>query len=234
MAEARQPVIRDMFAEIPETYELVNHLMTLGLDVLWRRRAADEAASAGGSRWLDVCTGTGDMAACLSRRAAAGTTVVAADFSLPMMRKALGRSFARPVVFAAGAAGALPFPDGSFDLVTISFATRNINVSRDALVASFREFRRVLRPGGAFVNLETSRPPARIVRWTLDLYARIFVGRFGAFISGSRTGYSYLSRTLRRFYGAEELSSIMREAGFSRVSFRRMTWGVVAVHRAVK
>jgi demethylmenaquinone methyltransferase/2-methoxy-6-polyprenyl-1,4-benzoquinol methylase len=234
MAESRHPGIRDIFAEVPETYELVNHLMTLGLDLRWRRRAADEAASTGGSRWLDVCTGTGDMAACLSRRAAPGTTVVAADFSLPMMRKALRRSFAGPVAFTAGAADALPFSDGSFDCVTSAFATRNINVSREALVASFREFRRVLRPGGVFVNLETSRPPARIVRSTLDLYARIVVSNLGAFISGSRAGYAYLSRTLRRFYGAEELSSIMRQAGFSRVSFRRATWGVVAIHRAVK
>ena len=234
MAEAPGAGIREMFAEVPETYELVNHIMTFGLDILWRRRAADEAAAAGGSRWLDVCTGTGDMAACLSRRAGPDTAVVASDFSIPMMKKALRKRFGCRVAFVAGAAGALPFPDRSFDLITIAFATRIINVNREALVTSFREFNPVLRPGGVFVNLETSCPPGRLVRSMLDLYARIFVGHFGSFISGSRAGYSYLSRTLRRFYGAEELSSIIGEAGFSRVSFRRMTWGVAAVHRALK
>jgi demethylmenaquinone methyltransferase/2-methoxy-6-polyprenyl-1,4-benzoquinol methylase len=84
------------------------------------------------------------------------------------------------------------------------------------------------------VNLETSRPPARLIRSLLHCYARAVVRRLGSIISGSRTGYSYLSHTLTRFYGAEELSAIIGEAGFPRVSFRRLTWGVVAVHRAVK
>ncbi len=234
MAEAPGADVREIFAEVPGTYELVNHIMTFGLDMNWRRRAANEASSVGGSRWLDVCTGTGEMAACLSRRAGPGTTVFAADFSLPMLRKALQKPFGGRVAFVAGAAGALPFSDGSFDLVSISFATRNINVSRGALVATFREFNRILRPGGLFVNLETSRPPSRFIRTLLHLYARKSVRPLGSFISGSRAGYSYLSRTLVGFYGAEDLSSIIREAGFSQVSFRRMTWGIAAVHRAVK
>ena len=234
MADVLGKNIREIFAEVPGTYDLVNHILTFGLDTIWRRRAAGEASATGGSRWLDVCAGTGEMAACLSRRAGPGTCVVAVDFSLPMLRKARLKPFGGRVAFVGGAAGALPFPDGSFDLVMIAFATRNINVSRDALVGTFREFNRVLGPGGVFVNLETSRPPSRFVRSLLHLYARIMIGPLGSFISGSRAGYSYLSRTLRGFYGAEDLSVIMREAGFSRVSFRRMTRGAVAVHRAMK
>jgi demethylmenaquinone methyltransferase/2-methoxy-6-polyprenyl-1,4-benzoquinol methylase len=174
------------------------------------------------------------MAGLLVRGAGPETAVCAADFSLPMLRRALRKRSCRGVAFVAAASGALPFPDESFDLVTISFATRNVNTSRAALVETFGEFRRVLRPGGLFVNLETSRPPARLVRSLLDCYVRIVVRRLGSFISGSRTGYSYLSHTLTRFYGAEELSAILQEAGFRRVSFRRLTWGVVAVHRAVR
>jgi demethylmenaquinone methyltransferase/2-methoxy-6-polyprenyl-1,4-benzoquinol methylase len=234
MVQAPGTGIREMYAELNGTYELVNRLMTFGLDGFWRRRAADDACAAGGSRWLDVCTGTGEMAGRLARGAGPGTSVCAVDFSLPMLRRAVRKRSCRRVAFVAGASGALPFPDESFDLVTISFATRNVNTSREALVATFREFNRVLRPGGMFVNLETSRPPARLIRSALHLYARVAVRHLGAFISGSRTGYSYLSRTLMRFYGAEELSAIIGEAGFRRVSFRRLTWGVVAVHRAVK
>ncbi len=234
MAQAPGAGIREMYAELHGTYELVNRISTFGLDGYWRRRAAAEAYAAGGSKWLDVCTGTGDMAGLLARGAGTGTAVFAADFSLPMLRKALVKRSCRRVAFVACAAGALPFPDGSFDLVTISFATRNVNVSREALAAAFREFHRVLRPGGVFVNLETSRPPARLIRSLLHCYTRGVVRRLGSIISGSRTGYSYLSRTLTGFYGAEELAGIIGEAGFRRVSFRRLTWGVVAVHRAVK
>jgi demethylmenaquinone methyltransferase/2-methoxy-6-polyprenyl-1,4-benzoquinol methylase len=234
MAQAPGTGIREMYGELHATYELVNRLMTFGLDGFWRRRAAADACAAGGRRWLDVCTGTGEMAECLARRAAPGTAVFAVDFSLPMLRKALAKRSCRGVAFAAGASGALPFPDGSFDLVTMSFATRNVNASREALVGTFREFHRVLRPGGVFVNLETSRPPARLIRSLLHCYVRAIVRRLGSIISGSRTGYCYLCHTLTRFYGAEELSGLIREAGFPRVSFRRLTWGVVAVHRAVK
>ena len=234
MTRAPGTGIREIFAEIPDTYELVNHLMTFGLDVVWRRGAAAEASSAGGTRWLDVCTGTGETAAYLIRRANPGTTVAAADFSLPMLRKAMGKPSCRRIGFVAGAAEQLPFSDGSFDLVTSSFATRNINVTRDALLSCFREFHRILRPGGTFVNLETSRPPARLFRALLDCYARVIVKRLGSSISGSRAGYSYLAHSITRFYGAEDLASIMREAGFSVVSFRRLTGGAAAVHRAVK
>jgi len=101
MAEAPGAGIREIFAEVPGTYELVNHILTFGLDMIWRRHAADEAGSVGGSRWLDVCTGTGEMAACLSRRAGSGTTVSAADFPLPMLKKALRKPFGGRVAFVA-------------------------------------------------------------------------------------------------------------------------------------
>lgn len=226
--------VRAIFAEVPRTYELANHILTGGFDILWRSRAAKVASAAGGARWLDVCTGTGEMALALSRRARGKTAVFAADFSLPMMKRALARPGGGRATFLAAASTALPFADGSFDLVTISFATRNLNTSREALLASLREFRRVLRWEGVFVNLETSQPPSRIVMGVFHGHARHIVRRLGRIISGSRTGYAYLSHTLPRFYGADELAGIIREAGFSRVEYHRMTFGVVAIHRAVR
>lgn len=234
MSAPSSPSIREIFAEVPKTYELANHILTGGLDTFWRSRAAAAASAAGGARWLDVCAGTGETALALSRRAGPDTKVFAADFSLPMMRQARARGRGAGAAFVAAAATALPFPDDSLDLVTVSFATRNLNTSAEALCASFREFRRVLRPGGVFVNLETSQPPSPIVRGVFHGHARFVVSPIGRLISGSRAGYAYLSHTLPRFHGADELAEILREAGFSQVDYRRMTFGVVAIHRAVK
>ena len=226
--------IQSMFAEVPATYELVNHVLTLGLDVLWRRRAARIAAKAGGTQWADMCTGTGEMAVYLSRLAPKGTKIYAVDFSGPMMEKARNKPQAADITFVEADIKSLPFDDGSFDLITMSFATRNINLSRDILVRSFAEYCRVLKSGGRFVNLETSRPPSVLVRKCLDLYVKLLVERLGRRLSGARTAYTYLAATIPRFYGAEELAAIMREAGFEQVTFQRLLFGAAAIHQAMK
>ena len=163
LARMKTPV-RRIFDEIPQTYDVTNRVLTLGLDVLWRRKAARVAASDGGVRWLDVCTGTGDMIASLKRVAPEGCRLTALDFSLPMLRTAAAKPGLEDAGFVWADVSRLPFPEATFDLVTISFATRNINTGRPALLHRLREIRRVLRPGGRFVNLETSQPPWRLVR----------------------------------------------------------------------
>jgi len=226
--------VRRIFAEVPATYELINHILTFGLDILWRRRAARLAAAGGGDRWADVCTGTGETAIYLSRLAPAGTKIYAIDFSLPMLAQARGKAQAERLSILAADVSALPFPDESFDLLTISFATRNINLSKDVLVRTFAEFRRVLKPGGRFVNLETSQPPLAPVRFCFRLHVKLFVKLTGSLISGSRSAYAYLAETIPRFYGAEELADLMRQAGFGTVTFKRHLFGAAAVHEALK
>jgi demethylmenaquinone methyltransferase/2-methoxy-6-polyprenyl-1,4-benzoquinol methylase len=226
--------LQEIFSEVAGTYERVNRVLTLGLDRPWRRTAAKRAARDGGTRWLDVCSGTGEMAENLSRRAAAGVEIIALDFSLPMLSHARAKPMARPVRFVLGDVKRLPFLDGTFDLVTISFATRNINLSREVLAATYTEFLRVLRPGGRFVNLETSQPGSRIVRALFHFYVRLLVKRVGTKISGFRAGYAYLSTTIPRFYGAEELTGILREAGFASVSCERLFFGAAAIHISEK
>jgi len=204
------------------------------MDILWRRQAAAIAARANGDMWLDVCSGTGDMAANLSRLASDGTDIFAADFSLPMLRQARAREDCGRVRFVLSDVKRLPFPDETFDLVTISFATRNLNISREKLVATFREFNRVLKPGGRFVNLETSQPSFRLLRWFFHLYVKLFVKAVGSLISGSKAGYGYLSTTIPRFYTARELSGIMEEAGFEADTARRLLLGAAAIHESIK
>jgi demethylmenaquinone methyltransferase/2-methoxy-6-polyprenyl-1,4-benzoquinol methylase len=232
----REPTgyIRSVFSEVPRTYELVNHILTFGLDLLWRRRAARVAARADGSAWADLCTGTGEMAALLRRRAPAGTTVYAVDLTPAMLEEARKKPGADSTRFLISDVKSLPFHDESLDLITLSFATRNINLNRDVLVRTFREFRRVLRTGGRLVNLETSQPPAQLVRRGFHLHVKLLVKPIGSRVSGSRRGYTYLSHTIPRFYHAEELADLMREAGFSQVTFRRLLFGVAAIHQAVR
>ena len=226
--------VQSLFSEVPSTYELVNHILTLGLDIVWRKRAARIAAMAGGGQWADMCTGTGEMAIYLSRLAPKGTRIHAIDFSPPMMAAATRKPEAEHINFVASDIKTLPFPDGSFDLITMSFATRNINLSRDILIQSFAEFHRVLKPGGRFVNLETSRPSFSPVRRCFHLYVRLFVEPIGSRISGSKTAYAYLAKTIPRFYAAEELAEIMRQAGFEEVTFQQLLFGAAAIHQAMK
>ena len=226
--------VRSVFSEVPETYEFLNHALTLGFDVAWRKRAAALAAEAGGRRWADMCTGTGETAVYLRRLAPEATTVYAVDFSLPMMEVARKKPTAGRIEFVEADVKALPFDDGSLDAVTMSFATRNLNLSEELLLRSFAEFHRVLRPGGLFVNLETSRPLNPVVRKCFHSYVKLLVEPLGTRVSGSRAAYAYLASTIPRFHGAEELAGIMRAAGFDDVTYRRFLLGVAAIHRGVR
>jgi demethylmenaquinone methyltransferase/2-methoxy-6-polyprenyl-1,4-benzoquinol methylase len=227
--------IRRIFSEdISATYEIVNHVLTFGFDIIWRKRTAEIASAAGVKQWADVCTGTGEMAVRLSRLAPKGTKIIGVDLSLPMMAQALEKPAARNIHFMVSDVKALAFPDNSLDLLTLSFATRNINLSRDMLVRTFTEFHRVLKPGGCFINLETSQPSCLLMKWLFHLYIRLFVKSIGRWISGSRVAYAYLAYTIPRFYSPEELKDIMCCAGFKHVTFRKWMAGVAAIHRGIK
>lgn len=226
--------VQKIFSEVPQTYELVNHILTFGLDILWRRKAAKIAASGGGKLWLDVCSGTGEMAIYLSRLVENNAKVITADFSLPMLKKISEKPESSRLFFTLADATFLPFPDCTFDLITVSMGTRNLNVRRDTLIKAFKEFHRVLKPGGRYVNLETSQPPSGLFRKLFHLYIRMAVIPLGSLLSGSKAGYTYLSYTIPRFYPADELSGILKQAGFAEVNFNRMILGVAAIHKAVK
>jgi demethylmenaquinone methyltransferase/2-methoxy-6-polyprenyl-1,4-benzoquinol methylase len=229
-----QENLRRVFSDIPATYERANRVLTLGLDRGWRRRASERAAAKGGRVWLDACSGTGETAVYLRRLAGPGTTIVACDFCLPMLLRLKTKPRGRGVLPVIGNCLALPFPDESFDLVTISFASRNLNRSREDLLHALREFRRILRPGGWLVHLETSQPRSRAVRHLFRTYVALTVRPLGTLVSGSPAGYRYLSRTIPRFYDADTLAALLREVGFARVAWERMTLGIVAIHEAEK
>ncbi len=227
--------VRETFSpEVAGTYERVNHILTFGLDVLWRRRAARMAAGGGGTQWADLCTGTGETAVYLRRLAPQGITVHAVDFSPAMIAMAKKKPEARDIRFSIADVKALAFPDESLDLITISFASRNLNLSRDILVQTFAGFCRVLKPGGRFIHLETSQPSSRLLRWLFHAYVKRFVKPVGGRISGSSNGYAYLTHTLPRFHPPEELSRILNQAGFQNVTCQKLLFGIAAIHQGLK
>jgi demethylmenaquinone methyltransferase/2-methoxy-6-polyprenyl-1,4-benzoquinol methylase len=226
--------VQKIYTEVARTYELVNHVLTLGLDIRWRKKAARAAAQMGGNLWLDVCSGTGEMARYLSILSDEGVNIFAVDFSFPMLKKVRDTGNIPNLNPVIAEAGILPFADASLDLVTISFATRNLNPRKEILESYLEEFNRVLKPGGHFVNLETSQPSTKIIRKLFHFYTKRIVKPLGWILSGSKAGYSYLSFTIPRFYAPDEFARILRQSGFSDVGFRRFLLGIAAMHVAKK
>lgn len=226
--------IRKLFSKVSHTYELTNHILTFGLDILWRKKLARTAREGNGQRWLDICCGTGETAVNLVRSAKKNTLVYGADFCESMVQKAASKKAANKIHFTLTDAAKLPFKNSVFDLITISFATRNINTSQDHLLNCLREFSRVLKQNGRFLNLETTQPQGKGIRYIFHLYAKVVIKPIGYLISGSKAGYAYLAYTIPRFYGADEFADIIRNSGFSNVTYNRLALGITAIHKAIK
>jgi demethylmenaquinone methyltransferase / 2-methoxy-6-polyprenyl-1,4-benzoquinol methylase len=228
--------IRRMFADISPRYDLLNHVLSLNRDRAWRRRTVRELGLAPGSRVLDVCTGTGDLAIELARCPAvrAGGAVVGADFTPEMLRigeRKLRRLRLDHVTLVAADTLHLPFADGTFDAVTVAFGIRNVCDLSGAL----REMLRVLRPGGQAAILEFAPPRGDWLRRAFEVYFRRVLPRIGALVSGSRAGreaYEYLPRSVGTFPPPEELSRLLEECGFVAVRCVRLTLGVAVLHVA--
>ena len=214
--------VRTMFDRIAPVYDAMNRAMTLGLDRRWRRLTA-QAAVRPGDKVLDACCGTGDLA--LAGRAAGGD-VVGVDFSEAMLARA--RRKAPEIEWVRGDAAALPFPDETFDAVTVGFGIRNLA----DLEGGLRELARVLKPGGKVGCLEITRPRG-ILRPFFRLWFDGLVPVVGKVLPGG-AAYSYLPASVRRFPGPEDLAAAMRRAGFGEVGWRVLGGGIVALHVATK
>jgi demethylmenaquinone methyltransferase / 2-methoxy-6-polyprenyl-1,4-benzoquinol methylase len=213
--------VQRMFDRIAPLYDAMNKVMTAGLDRRWRR-ATIEATVRPGDRVLDACCGTGDLALAAER---AGGRVVGVDFSGAMLERARRKS--STIDWVEGDLLALPFPDGSFDAATVGFGVRNV----EDLAAAFREFRRVLRPGGRLGVLEITRPVG-IARPFFRLWFDVLVPLAGKALPGG-SAYTYLPASVRRFPGPEDLAALLRGAGFGPVQFRRLAAGIIALHVGV-
>ena len=215
-------VVRGMFDRIAPVYDVMNHLMTAGLDRRWRRLAVRSVVWPG-DRVLDACCGTGDLAIEAERR---GGRVVGLDFSERMLERARPKS--GTIEWIQGDALDLPFQDASFDAATVGFGVRNL---RD-LGLGLRELARVLRPGGHVAVLEITRPRG-ILRPFFRIWFEVLVPLAGRVLPGGKA-YTYLPASVRRFPGPEHLSALLESAGFETVTFRLLGGGSVALHTGVK
>lgn len=229
---ASRQALRSMFNTVPRTYERVNHALTLGLDTRWRRRAIALAVRGEEQVCLDVCTGTGEMAGLLRGMVSSSCRVIGCDFSPAMLSQAAHARKGRRIAWACGDVMRLPLAPATVDLVTVSFAARNLMLTTDTLAGAMGALRRVLRPGGRLMILETSQPANAAVRWLFHLYVRSVVRPVGVLLSGTASPYAYLSRTILRFCDARELKTFLEDAGFSRVEVIPLCAGAAAVHIA--
>ncbi|WP_158861969.1 demethylmenaquinone methyltransferase [Leifsonia sp. AG29] len=226
---SKQPAqVAAMFDEVSTHYDRTNTVLSMGNAALWRVATTRAVAPAPGERILDVAAGTGTSSASLARN---GASVVAADFSAGMIEVGRERQAGNPYVsFVQADATALPFPDDSFDAVTISFGLRNIVDPRAALA----EFFRVTKPGGRVVICEFSRPPLGPIRAGYNAYLRYGMPVLAKAASSNPAAYEYLMESIQAWPSQPELAAWLREAGFDRVAYRNLTAGIVALHRGWK
>jgi demethylmenaquinone methyltransferase/2-methoxy-6-polyprenyl-1,4-benzoquinol methylase len=217
--------IRDMFATIVPHYDLVNTLMTLGLDRRWRRITVALAEPVNAIA-LDIATGTGELAFEMEREGA--SKVVGVDFCHEMVlsaEKKRASSNGSKVAFATGDAMALPFPDATFDCIVNGFMLRNVA----DLGTTFRELYRVLKPGGRLVCLDLTRPRGPLRRF-FDLYIATFVPLLGVVVGRKYGAYRYLFQSLATHPNADTLARMMRDAGFAEANYQLTGFGTVAIH----
>jgi demethylmenaquinone methyltransferase/2-methoxy-6-polyprenyl-1,4-benzoquinol methylase len=230
--------LHGMFTAVPPSYDLVNRIVTLGLDKKWRRLAALECLRGKPRRILDLGCGTGDLTVNIAGLAGAPAIVAGLDYSLPMLelarRKAVRSGVASRVDFLRGQADSLPFPDSCFDAVGISFAFRNLTYKNPICRQHLTEVGRVLKTGGRYVIVESSQPENGIIRALFHLYLRVFVGPVGILLSGNRGAYRYLVESTTHYYSPREVREMLLAANFREVSYRPLLFGAAGIHVAVK
>ena len=223
----RARLVREMFDRIAGRYELLNTVMTAGLNRLWNREVVRATALRSGDRALDLACGTGSLTRDLARRVGPEGYVLGVDFSSEMLRVAKARP-ATNVEYRLGDATNLEgVPSGAFDAATIAYGARNI----PDLDALFSEMARTLRPGGVAVCLEIARPEGRVFSAFYALWFERVVPRLGARISGDAWAYSYLPESVKEFVAPDELSDIMERNGLQDVTWRRLAGGIITLHR---
>ncbi|MGH7652458.1 MAG: ubiquinone/menaquinone biosynthesis methyltransferase [Gemmatimonadaceae bacterium] len=224
----KRAYVKRIFSEIAPRYDLLNHVLSLNIDKRWRRAAIAELGIARNpaGTYLDLCAGTLDVSAMISTTTGFRGMVIGADFAEPMLKAGARKVSRSKVAPLAADAVDLPIESGSLAGAIVAFGIRNVA----GLDESLREARRVLAPGGRFVILEFSTPRMRILRALYLFYFRRILPLIGRFVSGHRTAYTYLPRSVANFPVEEELAQRMQSAGFTQVRWSGLSFGVAAIH----
>lgn len=231
---AKAGMVADVFHSVASRYDLMNDLMSAGIHRVWKRFTIELSGVRSGNAVLDIAGGTGDLAARFADIVGPGGRVVLADINDSMLRvgrdKLLDNGRLGNLEFVQADAQSLPFPDDSFDCVTIAFGLRNVTDQNAAL----RSMLRVLKPGGRLLVLEFSKPANPLLSRAYDSYSFTVLPLMGRLVANDATSYQYLAESIRMHPDQETLKEMMEDAGFSRCEYHNMTGGIVALHKGVK
>ena len=232
--EEKAGKVAEVFHSVAGKYDLMNDLMSGGVHRLWKRMTIEMSGVRRGDTVLDIAGGTGDLTAKFSRIVGPEGTVVLADINDSMLRVGRDRltdlGIVNNVKFCQADAQYLPFPDNSFDVITIAFGLRNVTDKDLAL----RSMLRVLKPGGRLLVLEFSSPANPLLSKIYDTYSFSILPKLGKLFASDADSYQYLAESIRMHPDQETLQGMMDNAGFANTDFHNMTGGVVALHRGVK
>ena len=226
----KQKLVGRVFSSVAQKYDLMNDLMSFGVHRVWKRYFVATAGVKRGDRVLDLAGGTGDIAALIHERVGDAGAVVLGDINAEMLQvgrdRLTDRGLLRGLDYAQLNAEALPFPDASFDLVTIAFGLRNVTDKQAAL----GEMHRVLKIGGRALVLEFSEVKAAPLKPLYDFHSFQVLPRLGRLFAGDPESYRYLAESIRKHPPQDELRAMMERAGFARCDYRNLSAGIVAIH----
>jgi demethylmenaquinone methyltransferase/2-methoxy-6-polyprenyl-1,4-benzoquinol methylase len=229
--DGKRRLVRAIFATIADRYDFITVVLSYGQDRRWKRRLIDLAAPRPGARALDLATGTGDLAFALASR---GTRVVGLDITFRMIELANGKAAppapSRAPSFVVGDMLALPFPSGSFDIVTTGYGLRNV----PNLTTAIEEIERVLSPGGCVLSLDFNRPSNRLVRSAYLAYLTLVGAALGWVLHRDSDTYRYIPASIRQYPGAEAVARLFESRGFTGVRCYPVLGGLMTIHHAVR
>ena len=232
--QEKEGLVAGVFHSVADSYDVMNDLMSMGIHRLWKRFTIEQSAVRPGYSVLDIAGGTGDMARKFARIVGSEGRVVLADINASMLRVGRDRLIDQGIVgnmeFVQANAECLPFPDNTFDCITISFGLRNVTNKDAALSSMFR----VLKPGGRLLVLEFSKTKNRLLTKAYDTYSFTLLPLMGKLVAGDSESYQYLAESIRMHPDQETLKKMMETAGFVNTTYHNMTGGIVALHKGVK
>ena len=228
--------LKDYYKDIYQKYDLVNRIFTFGRDRSWRRLAAKECLRDNPQKVLDVCTGTGDLIIEIANRSKEGISFTGYDFTAEMLEVARRKTTTQELVveFIEGDVASMPFDNNRFDVAGIAFGLRNLIYENSNADRHLNEIHRVIRPGGRFVILESSKPGNRIWRFINGIYLRFILPYLGGLVSGNLKAYTYLAKSSKNYYTMSEMRSILESAGFMVIKHNSLFLGSVMLLVAVK
>lgn len=231
--ESKSEMVRGMFNDIAPTYDRLNHILSLDIDKLWRKRVVRIVRKLGAKHIMDMATGTGDLAIAIAQKIE-GSTIYGADFSSEMLAvakqkiEALGLS--ERISLTECNAEDIPLADEAVDAATIAFGVRNFEHQREALT----EIKRTIRKGGHLIVLEFSNPSCAFIRWCYRLYSHYILPAIGRLVSKHATAYTYLPESIDQFASPEAFSTLLKEVGFDSIERKSQSMGIAHIYIAHK